>query len=264
MDFIFLGTSGAVPSAARDTTSLVFVGDGGAILVDCGGSPVQKLRRAGVDPLSIDHVVVTHIHPDHAYGLPALIHNLRQLGRVAPLGILCRPEHVDALRTLLSVFDLLKRSDMFPIEFTAAGLTTGAPGLVSGSLALTTGASNHGRMPNLAVRVDVVANGTEAASPRAVVYSSDTAPCESVAELAKGAHTLIHEATFPERDRGRFGVHSTPSEAGGVAQQAGVRRLILAHIEADYHDELAAMASEARQRFAGIVEIARELEPYSV
>src|SRR5215813_12899539 len=121
MEFTFLGSSAAVPSAARDTTSLVVVGDGGAILVDCGGSPVQKLRRAGVDPLSIDHVVVTHLHPDHAYGLPALIHNLRQLGRVAPLGVLCRDEHVDALQTLLGVFGLRERRGMFAIGFTAAG-----------------------------------------------------------------------------------------------------------------------------------------------
>ena len=264
MNFIFLGTSAAVPSVARDTTSLVFVGDGGSILVDCGGSPVQKLRRAGVDPLTLSHVVVTHMHPDHAYGLPALIQNLRELGRVAPLGILCRREHVDALRTLLSVFGLGKKSDLFPIEFTAAGDTTGAPGLVSGSLALSTGSSDHGRMPNLAVRVDVLANGTPSHAPRAVVYSSDTAPCRSVVELAKGADTLVHDATFPERDRGRSGGHSTPAEAGGIAEEAGVRRLILAHIDSDYHDELAAMASEARQRFRGIVEVAREFEPYSV
>jgi ribonuclease Z len=262
MDFIFLGTSAAVPSVARDTTSLVFVGDSGAILVDCGGSPVQKLLRAGVDPLSIRHVVVTHLHADHAYGLPALIQNLSQLGRVAPLGILCRAEHVDALRTLLGVFGLLKRSDTFPLEFTAAGSTNGGPALVSGSLALATGANNHGRMPNMALRVDVVGNGTPSAVPRALVYSSDTAPCESVVELAKGADTLIHEATFPERDRGRFGVHSTPAEAGEVAHAAGVRRLILAHMDADYHGELEAMAHEARGRFGGIVEIAREFAPY--
>src|SRR5262245_45406414 len=176
MEFTFLGSSGAVPSVTRDTTSLVFTGDDGAILVDCGGSPVQKLRRAGVDPLQLTHVVVTHMHPDHAYGLPALVHNLRQLGRVAPLGILCRAEHVDALRTLLGVFDLWQRPGMFPIELTAAGAATGAPGIVSGSLSLTTGPNAHGRMPNLAVRVEVVANGAEHPGPRAVVYSSDTAP----------------------------------------------------------------------------------------
>jgi len=262
MEFTFLGSAAAVPSVTRDTTSLVFVGDRGAILVDCGGSPVQKLRRAGVDPLALEHVVITHLHPDHAYGLPALIQNLRQLGRVAPLGILCRPEHVDPLRTLLSVFRLLKPHDMFPLEFTAAGLDNGAPGLVCGSLVLTTGVNDHGRMPNLAVRVDVAANGTASPRPRAVVYSSDTAPCASVVELAKGADTLIHEATYPERDRGRFSGHSSASEAGGVAHEAGVRRLILTHVEAEYHDELGALASEARERFTGVVEVAREFEAY--
>ena len=273
LNFMFLGTSAAVPSVTRDNTSLVFVGDGGTILVDCGGSPVQKLRRAGVDPLSLTHVVVTHLHPDHAYGLPALIHNLRQLGRLASLGILCRPEHVDALKTLLDVFGLMKPSGMFPLEFAAAGCAIGAPGLVSGSLALTTAYNDHGRMPNLAVRIDVAGNGAGARAPRAVVYSSDTAPCAAVAELAHGADTLIHDATFPERARGSSGGHSTyigfdsvstAAEAGGVAHEAGVRRLILTHFDADYHDELEAMACEARARFAGSVEIAREFEPYSV
>jgi ribonuclease Z len=264
MDFTFLGSSGAVPSVARDTTSLVFVDDGGAILVDCGGSPVQKLRRAGVDPLGLRHVVVTHLHPDHAYGLPALVHNLRHLGRIAPLGILCRAEHVEPLQTLLGVFELWKRRGMFPIEFTAAGPGTGAPGLACGSLALATGPNDHGRMPNLAVRVDVLAKGARTARPRAVVYSSDTAPCGSVVELARGADTLIHDAMAPERDRGRFEAHSTAAEAGGVAQEAGVRRLILTHVAADYHGELDAMASEARERFAGVVEVAREFERYTV
>jgi len=262
MEFTFLGSSGPVPSVARDTTSLVFVGDAGAVLVDCGGSPVQKLRRAGVDPLSLGHVVVTHLHPDHAYGLPALVHNLRQLGRVAPLRILCHAEHVEALQTLLGVFGLWNRRGMFPIEFTAAGDATGAPGLVSGSLALTTARADHGRMPNFAVRIDVARNGDVPSAPRAVVYSSDTAPCPTVVELARGAGTLIHDAMFPERDRGAYGAHSSAAEAGGVAQEAGVRRLILAHVDASYHGELDAMASEARQRFTGIVEVAREFEPY--
>ena len=50
MHFAFLGTSGSVPSAVRDTTSIVFAATQGALLIDCGGSPIQKLRRAGVDP----------------------------------------------------------------------------------------------------------------------------------------------------------------------------------------------------------------------
>src|SRR3989449_8522573 len=106
---------------------------------------------------------------------------------------------------------------------------------------------------------DVAVTGVQTC---ALPISSDTEPCDAVVALARGADTLIHEATFPDRDRGRFGVHSTAGEAGAVAARAGVRRLILAHIEADYHDELPAMADEARRRFGGVVEIAQEFVPY--
>ena len=87
MYFAFLGTSAAVASAERDTTSLVFVSRAGAVLVDCGGGPVHRLRRLGLDPLALTHVVLTHIHPDHAYGLPSLVQNLVLLGRRSPLAV---------------------------------------------------------------------------------------------------------------------------------------------------------------------------------
>ncbi|MGH7276260.1 MAG: MBL fold metallo-hydrolase [Candidatus Rokuibacteriota bacterium] len=256
MRFAFLGTSGAIPSPARDTTALVFAADEGAVLVDCGGSPVQKLARAGVDPLAVACVLVTHIHPDHAYGLPALAQNLILLGRQAELTVLCRPEHVAPLRTLLELFGVWERPGMFPLALRALDLRQGARAFELGPLGVSTSPNDHGDMPNVAVRVDV------AGRTSSVVYSSDTRPCDSVVALARGADTLIHEATFPDRDRGRFGVHSTAGEAGEVAARAGVRRLILAHIEADYHDELDAMAEEARKRFGGVVEIAQEFVPY--
>jgi glyoxylase-like metal-dependent hydrolase (beta-lactamase superfamily II) len=52
--------------------------DGNIILIDAGaGSTMQptlgrlpaNLRAAGIDPSAITHVVLTHIHPDHANGL---------------------------------------------------------------------------------------------------------------------------------------------------------------------------------------------------
>jgi ribonuclease BN (tRNA processing enzyme) len=42
MHFAFLGTAGSIPSAVRDTTSIVVAAPEGAVLLDCGGSPVQK------------------------------------------------------------------------------------------------------------------------------------------------------------------------------------------------------------------------------
>lgn len=255
MHFVFLGSSGAIPGRDRDTTSLVFVGESDAVLVDCGGSPAQKLLLAGVDPLALSRVVITHIHPDHAYGLPSLVQTLFLLGRQAPLHLACREEHEAPLRALLGLFGLLERPGIFPLVWEPVplreGFTIGTPG----DFAITASPNAHGGMPNMALRF-------EAPGRLAVVYSSDTEPCAAVEALARGAHTLIHEATFSARRPRGVGAHSTAAQAGEVAARAGVARLILAHIDAGLHGELDALREEARAQFPGTVEIARELVPY--
>lgn len=256
--FAFLGTSGALASAARDNTSIVVEAGGAAVLLDCGGAPVHRLRRLGVDPLALTHVVVTHLHVDHAYGLPSLVRQLMLLGRRTPLTVVCRPEHEEAFRTLLTLFNLWARPTAFPLALAPIDLAPGAHGFTSGGLTVSTAPNAHGPMPNFAVRV-------EAAGAGAVVYSSDTLPCDAVADLARGARTLVHEATYLERDRatGRSGAHSTGAEAGEVAARAGVERLLLTHVGAEYHDDVGAVAAEARGRFGGVVEVAEELRFYA-
>jgi ribonuclease Z len=255
--FTFLGTSAALASAARDNTSLVVEASGVAVLVDCGGSTVHRLRRCGIDPLALTHVVVTHLHADHAFGLPSVVAQLAQLRRRAPLPVVCRPEHVEALRTLLTVFRLWDRPDRYAVQLAPIELSVGAPAFTTGGLAVSTAPNEHGPMPNFAVRVDAAGSG-------AFIYSSDTRPSEAVVRLARGADLLVHEATFAERDRPAGGPspHSSAAEAGQVAARAGVRRLILTHVGAPYHDDVTALATEARAHFAGEVEVAEELRPY--
>lgn len=255
MHFAFLGSSGALPGRDRDTTSLVFVGPHEAVLVDCGGSPAQRLMLAGAEPAALTRVVITHIHPDHAYGLPSLVQTLFLLGRKAPLRLACREEHEATLRALLGLFGLLDRPGLFPVVWEPvpprAGFAIGAPG----DFTITASPNAHGGMPNMALRF-------EAPGRRTVVYSSDTEPCAAVIALARGAHTLVHEATFSERRPRGIGTHSTAAQAGEVAARAGVARLILAHIDAGLHADLDAHRDEARAHFPGEVEIARELVPY--
>jgi ribonuclease Z len=253
--FAFLGTSGALPSLGRDNTSLVFAGGGEAVLVDCGGSPIQRLLLAAVEPLTVSRVIVTHLHVDHAYGLPSLVRNLALLGRRAPLRIACRAEHREPLETILRLFRVLDRPDGFPVLFEPVPAVERAAVGTTGPFTVSASPNAHGAMPNLALRF-------EAAGGATVVYSSDTEPCATVVALARGADTLIHDATFAEGDTARVGTHSTAAQAGEVAAQAGVRRLILAHLGAAHHDRVARLADEAAACFSGVVEVAEEFIPY--
>src|SRR5262249_8630785 len=85
---ILLGTAAALPCATRDNTALVFVGARSAILVDCPGGAYAKLLRAGVAPEALTHLLLTHTHTDHTYGLPGLLQSLWLGGRGPPFPIL--------------------------------------------------------------------------------------------------------------------------------------------------------------------------------
>lgn len=239
---------------ARDTTALVIRAGRTVCLVDVGGSPVQKLRRLGVDPVAVTAVVITHTHPDHVYGLPALVQNLIILGRRDPLPVYCRIEHVDTLRTLVGLFGLSGQPDGLELDVRGVEPREGVHLFTADALVVTASPNVHGRMPNLAVRASL--------GERSVVYSSDTRPCEAVAALARDATVLVHEATFARPDPTQW--HSTAREAGEIARQAGVRRLLLAHVGFAHHDALPDLVADAEAAFGGPVAVADELRWYRV
>jgi ribonuclease Z len=73
---------------------------------------------------------------------------------------------------------------------------------------------------------------------RKIVYTGDTRPFKSLAELAKGADLLIHEATLDDSlaDKANEDGHSTPSQAAEDARKAKVKQLVLTHVSARYED----------------------------
>ena len=80
---------------------------------------------------------------------------------------------------------------------------------------------------------------------RALVYSGDTDWSDTLIELARGADLFILEASNPFKVPG----HLTPWEAGHLAAQAGVPRLVLTHIYPP-GDEVDLVA-ETRRNFSG-------------
>jgi ribonuclease BN (tRNA processing enzyme) len=61
-----------------------------------------------------------------------------------------------------------------------------------------------------------------------LVYTGDTEYSESVVELARGAHTLLIECSFP--DDSPVAGHLTPRSVARMASEAGVERVVITHI----------------------------------
>ena len=246
MRVVTLGTSSHVPTATRDTTSLlVRPAAGSPILVEAPGAVVRKLRAQGVDPRDLERVILTHDHTDHVYGFPHLIHALWQhRGR---LDVYAPPKTVETAERLLGALGL--GGEDYP-ELFFHGLEPDAEPQVlleHAGVMVRCARSDHPRT-TLALRFD------EPATETSLVHSSDTRPCAAVTELARGAHTLIHDCAVPHRFFDLVGrYHSTAREAGEVATAARVKRLVLIHLHSVLgfgDDELAA---DARATFAGEV-----------
>lgn len=260
MPFQFLGTSGAIPSPGRDNTALAFYAANEVVLVDCSGSPYQKILRAGLDPMRVSSLIVTHRHVDHLYGLPSLAHNLGLAGRRTTLHVYALRETMPFLRGFMELFPLEAKMP-YRIELHEVPPKEGHPVLQADGFRVRSTPVKHGA-PNLGVRVEFDAP----AERGAVVYSCDTSPCPSLIALARGADVLVHEATFLHGDAARAAAdgHTTGYQAGEVAAQAGVKRLILCHFAAELHDRVEDLRHEARQTYDGPVEIPEEFREYRV
>jgi ribonuclease Z len=102
----------------------------------------------------------------------------------------------------------------------------------------------------------------ETAAGSALVYSSDTAPCPSITELAREADVLIHEATFlagQEEDALRHG-HSSARLAAEVAVAACPRRLALIHFTPQKDGDLDHLRAGAAEVFPGPIDVPSDLE----
>jgi ribonuclease Z len=89
---------------------------------------------------------------------------------------------------------------------------------------------------------------------KAIAYCTDTRPCSTVLELAKGVDLLIHEATYTEEFAGEaheFG-HSTGAQAARAARDSGARRLLITHFSTRYAD-ITPILEEAQAVFANTV-----------
>jgi ribonuclease Z len=240
---IILGTANAVSAENNENTHLLIQNGDRVILVDCVGSPVPRLARAGVELDQITDLLLTHFHPDHVSATPLLLMDMWLIGRTQPLTVHGLEHTISRLQAMMDLYDWGKWPGFFPVKFNILPEAETIPVIQTNEFKISATPVKH-LLPTIGIRVDFIADRSSA------VYSSDTEPCEAMIRIAKDADILIHEAS------GESTGHSSARQAGEIARTAGVKSLYLIHYPAQADSQ--ALTQEAHETYAGPVIIARD------
>jgi ribonuclease Z len=275
---ILLGTGN--PNAEPERSGPAFalaVGDH-AYLVDAGPGVVRRAAAAasqygltGLQPENLGRVFLTHLHSDHTTGLADLILAPWVLGRTAPLEVFGPPGTARMTRHLLAAYreDIRLRLDgLEPANPTGWKVVTRTvrPGEVFRDDRVTVEAFRvpHGEWRESFGYRFTTADGT-------VVFSGDSGPFDGLAEIARGAEVLLHEAYatagFARREpawqRYHAAYHSSGVKVGEIAAAAGAHTVVLIH-QLLWGAGEADLVSEVRSAFAGDVVYGRDLDVLEV
>ncbi len=221
MNLLILGSGTGTPLPYRASPSLALFAGRKVVLFDIGPGTIRQLTKAGIDHDGIEHIFITHFHPDHTADLIHFLfatRNPKVLQSREPF-VITGPQGLKKfLAGLQSVYG--KWLDIPDELITIEELNTKGPDRRSYPDYDILSIPVKHSPGSLAYRV----YGKRRES---VVYSGDTEYCSEIMDLAKGCDLLILECSFPEGQTVEG--HLTPSLAGQIATLAGVKKLLLVH-----------------------------------
>lgn len=218
----FLGSGDAFGSGGRLEPCVMLTAATSRLLLDCGATSLVAMKRRGIDPASVDAIVLSHLHGDHFGGIPSLLLDAHFSRRRQPLLIAGPPGTQSRVEAAMEVFfpgsaQVPKRFDVAFTELSCGIVTPVGHGRV-----LPFRAEHASGAPSFIVRVTV--------GDTVLAYSGDTEWTESLVEAADGADLLICEAyAFDRRIKNHLDYHTV------LRQRARLRcgRLILTHMSAE-------------------------------
>jgi ribonuclease BN (tRNA processing enzyme) len=269
---LLLGTgAGPTPKLGRNPTAAALLYGESAYIVDCGNGVGLQLTKAGIAFGSLRGVFITHHHFDHVADFATLIaQGWTQLRTPLPMRGPPPLARMTELFQELFAVDLASRvaeEGRKPFATLVDVQEIVAPGLcfTDDHVRVACTLVNHGTIAHaFAYRFDC--------PDRSVVFSGDTAYAPQLVELARGAHTLVHEAAFlpaigqavPGNTSARqieriIKVHSSVEQAAQVAQAAGVAKLVLSPLVPATGVTNEQWTAAAAQHFTGEIVVGRDL-----
>jgi len=288
--FTILGSSSAVPTSERFPSAHVVNIHERFFLLDCGEGTQIQLRKNRIGFGRINHILISHVHGDHTFGLFGLISTLSLLGRNTDLHIYAHPMLEQVLNDHRKHY--YEHPLSFNLVFHPIGSSRSRLIFEDDKLEIHTIPMKHRvptcgfllreKAPLLNIRKemvkfhdipvreimnikqgedfvtaegDVIPNRVltlPPVKPRSLAYCTDTKYTESILPHISGVDILYHEATYLHNmlERARETGHSTARQAGTIAAKAGAGKLIIGHFSARYKT-VDALVEEASEEFPG-------------
>ena len=254
------GTGSPFPDPSRAGPCSAVMAGQRLFIVDAGEGSARNLAYMGIPAGRIEAILLTHFHSDHIDGLPPFM--LQRWGTsmaqtptpiIGPTGVEKVVEGFRAAYVLDFGYRIAHHSERImppggsggkgiPFQLPPAGQGDQVVVLEDKGLKITAFRVNHAPIePAVGYRFDY--------KGRSIVISGDTVTSPSLAQAAKGADLLVHEALQPKllkllesqfenrkmeqlthvmRDIVNY--HTTPEQAAQLASVAGVQHLVFNHI----------------------------------
>ena len=241
---IVLGSAYSIPDENHENTHFAVVGEDPVVLIDCVGTPIPRLKKAGIDIHWVTDLILTHFHPDHVSGVPSLLMDMWLMGHTHLVRIYGLAYTIDRMEAMMELYGWKNWPGFFPVEFIRVPADEMTCVIDNSEMKISASPVKH-LIPTIGLRIDFKA------SQKAFAYSCDTEPCQQVVMLAHQVDVLVHEATGP------FVGHSSAGQAGEIAQQAGAHELMLIHYSTR-NSTNEPLILEAQQKFSGKVGLAED------
>jgi ribonuclease BN (tRNA processing enzyme) len=272
---VFLGTKGGprVGVGPSNPANLVVVNDT-PFVIDCGMGVSHQLVAAGVPLESVKYIFISHHHSDHNLEYGNLVYNAWATGLSTPIHSF-GPKGLEAMTR--TYFDLNKFDIETRIEdegrpdlrklLIARDIVEDGVVLQTADVKVTAFRTPHPPITdNFAYKFET--------PDGVIVFSSDTNYNPKLADFAKGADVLVHEALYlPWVDRLVTRIkngatmkkhllesHTAAEDVGRIADAAQVKILVMSHLvpgELDVSDD--EWRGEASKTFKGRIIVARDL-----
>ncbi len=282
MKLIFLGTSGAVPSAKRNHTAVLLNYKGENILVDCGEGTQRQFRKARLNPCKVTRLLITHWHGDHILGIPGLLQTLAFSGYPKKLFIYGPKGTKKFMKRVLETFAFrgeislevkevsgkFFETDEFYLE--AEKMTHGIPCnaysfVKKGQRRIDKKKLKKSKLPSgpllkkLKEGKNVVYQGkkylsknlTYLQNSKKISFVFDTSMNERIVSFVKNSDLLVCESTYDSglEEMAEGYKHLTARQVAKIAKSSKSMKLILTHISQRYEKDDNNILIEAKRIF---------------